>query len=74
MNSNMEIIYADMKLVYAKIGVPLKNTNRNSKLRSEIRLETYRRNISTATRKNIYTEENAGIFRDEKRKAATHLK
>ena len=35
-----ELIYAGTKLVSAKISVPLKNTNRNSKPGWEIRPET----------------------------------
>ena len=39
-----ELIYAGAKLVCDKIGVPLKNTNRNSKPGWEIRLKTQIRN------------------------------
>ena len=44
-----ELIYAEAKLVWNRIGVSLKNTNRNSKLGWEIRLETQ-------TKKNLRKE------------------
>ena len=40
-----EVIYAEAKLVSDEIGVPLKNTNRNSKPGWEILLETQIRNL-----------------------------
>ena len=40
-----KLIYAGVKLVCAKIGVPLKNTIRNSKPGWEIQLETQIRNL-----------------------------
>ena len=40
-----ELIYAGAKLVCEKVGVPVKNTRRNSKPRWKIRLETQLRNL-----------------------------
>ena len=40
MTEENELIYAEVKLVCDKIGVPLKNMNSNSKPARETRLET----------------------------------
>ena len=46
----IELIYAGTKLVFAKIAILLKNTNRNSKPEWEISLETQIRNLKLAKR------------------------
>ena len=56
-----------MKLSVKKIGVPLKNTNINSKPGWEIRLETQIRNLRRKAKK-ITQRENARTYRDEKGK------
>ena len=50
-----------------KIGVLRKNTNRNSKLGWEIRLETQIRNLKQQT-KMLRLRRNAGIYWDDKSK------
>ena len=54
------------ELVYDKIGVPLKNKNRNSKPEWEIRLEMQIINLPQQTKK-IKQRENARTFWDGER-------
>ena len=63
-----KLIYDGGKLVCDKIGVPLKNMNRNSKPGWEIRPETWMRNLRQQA-KLIRQRNNAGICWDEKKKS-----
>ena len=60
-----ELIYAGVKLVGEKIGVPRKNTNRNLKPGQDIRLEIQIRDQRQQAK--TLREKNAGICWDEKR-------
>ena len=59
------LIYAGAKLVCYKIGVPQKNTNRNSKPGWEMLI----RNLQQA--KKLRQKKNAGTCWDEKKKATS---
>ena len=66
-----ELIYTGAKLLYAKIGVPLRDTKRNSKPAWKIRLETQIRNIQQA--KMQIKIKNAGICCDEERRTTQQV-
>ena len=66
-----ELIYAGAKLICEKIGLPFKNTNRNSKPGWEIRLEMQIRNQRQQAK---MTEGDTGRCWYEKKKKATQIK
>ena len=63
-----ELIYAGAKLVSIKVGVPLKNTNRNSKPWWKIWLETETRNLQQQA-KFLRKRKNTRICLDKKKNA-----
>ena len=68
-----KLIYAGLKLICAKIGIPQKNMNRNSKPGCEIGLEMQIWNLWEQA-KTLRQRKNTGICLDEKRKSMQQLK
>ena len=65
-----ELIYVETKSAWTKISASLKNTNRNTKPRWEIRLEIRIKNLQA---KIMRQKKETGICKGEKRKTTQQI-